>query len=925
VKPFHVLLLVFGLMMIPRARAEFVVESESVYHPAVASTSYVESWPVDGGGVLEVFVRNMGTQPVSLTGVELNGVAPESFAGVKWWRFWPETVAPGDVATLTVKSTGAPMEPGAEVTVTVLGEHGEVASNVVACGESVLRLGAVLVSPDFRSVYLYARNDGTQTVSVDEIRLNGEVATPTQPGRLEALGGSWIVPAGGLRIFRARWSAPIAPLTPLASRLIWHDVTDPGSGSCCAGGLVRVTRPEFLLGTWSTDLRDDPGRTVEARALGINANLPGGQRYDTVRELAETAFLSHSLTYGAGTLAATTVQAAAGATGFHGWFLRDEPDLSPGENPSGILAQENRLIWQNDPGHPTWINLATTAAYNEYATFTDIACMDHYAMFGAFTNIPGTWLIRVSDMEEALEWTRLLKRNVEPRPIWSWAQLCSSTWWGQPEPWGVNYQFWAHVMEGAKSVFWFDYGPGDQDREEYAPAVQMAARAYRQFAPVRTLCYYGEPLQPSAVEPDAPLIARLLAGPGGAVAVVLNNNYRVGGSTPLQPVYERGSASGWVEFTLPDWITPEEVWRVTETGREMADWYQAGDAIRLQVTLGPEETGVFTIGPRDRVGPEPVSPVMLTWAEDGRPALRWAEPRDNVGVWRYEVFRNGVFVGETAEPAWMLDEGMDWRDGYAVRAVDAAGNQGGLSPTARLGQYDFPVAGWGMGWKAVSGATSQRVESGRLVAASDGGTLRVQGPAVTMPAASVPWALMVMDLPSGASARLEWQRADAPSWDSARRVMLSAWSGKATTSRVFAVDLSANGEWQGTISRTRIVVTGLSAGQEAALELARFSPEGPDADADGDGLKDGEEYLLKTDPFSMDSDGDGLSDGDETLAHGTDPTRADTDGDGLSDREELRWGSDPLDLLDTAAVPVGGRIFLVLLLLLGARVGLRHA
>jgi hypothetical protein len=60
-----------------------------------------------------------------------------------------------------------------------------------------------------------------------------------------------------------------------------------------------------------------------------------------------------------------------------------------------------------------------------------------------------------------------------------------------------------------------------------------------------------------------------------------------------------------------------------------------------------------------------------------------------------------------------------------------------------------------------------------------------------------------------------------------------------------------------------------------------------DLDADGDGLLDGEEFILGTDPDDPDTDDDGLSDGDEVLVYGTDPLDDDTDDDGLSDGDEV--------------------------------------
>ncbi|HEX5591255.1 MAG TPA: hypothetical protein VFX65_13270 [Candidatus Limnocylindrales bacterium] len=84
---------------------------------------------------------------------------------------------------------------------------------------------------------------------------------------------------------------------------------------------------------------------------------------------------------------------------------------------------------------------------------------------------------------------------------------------------------------------------------------------------------------------------------------------------------------------------------------------------------------------------------------------------------------------------------------------------------------------------------------------------------------------------------------------------------------------------------------GLTDGQEVEV----YGTDPLDPDTDDDGLNDGDEIAAGTDPFDPDSDDDGLSDGDEVHVHGTDPLDPDSDDDGLTDGLEVALGTDPLD------------------------------
>lgn len=79
-------------------------------------------------------------------------------------------------------------------------------------------------------------------------------------------------------------------------------------------------------------------------------------------------------------------------------------------------------------------------------------------------------------------------------------------------------------------------------------------------------------------------------------------------------------------------------------------------------------------------------------------------------------------------------------------------------------------------------------------------------------------------------------------------------------------------------------------------EVTKYHTNPLKADSDGDGLSDGDEVMkYHTDPLKADTDGDGLSDGDEVTTYHTDPLKADTDGDGLTDGDEvMKYHTDPL-------------------------------
>ncbi|HUF62048.1 MAG TPA: choice-of-anchor tandem repeat NxxGxxAF-containing protein [Verrucomicrobiales bacterium] len=111
----------------------------------------------------------------------------------------------------------------------------------------------------------------------------------------------------------------------------------------------------------------------------------------------------------------------------------------------------------------------------------------------------------------------------------------------------------------------------------------------------------------------------------------------------------------------------------------------------LQIRLTSGGTGLYRFLEPDALPPSVPERVRVSADSYDRVSLSWADSVDDRFVREYVVYRNGLEVGRTREPAW-IDLGFRGGENlrYEIAAADLRGNLSARSPAA---QTKLPVAG----------------------------------------------------------------------------------------------------------------------------------------------------------------------------------------------------------------------------------------
>jgi hypothetical protein len=762
------------------------------------------------GGMLVVFVKNTDTQPQTITSVKLNGTELDTLVGngtLEYWRTWPLTIQPGDIAHIQMFANGSPLNAGQTATVYVETNLGNSDQDSVVLSAPRIRLGNCFLSQDRQTFYLYIRNLDTVSYSIDNVYLDDEVTN-----NCTFVGGSSTIPGESVGIVKIAMGSPVPVMEHYALRI---RTTKSGGGTVWNGSWIRAIQPATLIGTWSGSMLDDSDSKEHGRQFfhsmcgghfnGHTGAWPGG---NLCRAYAQNSIRSHTIINYEPTPGAEkvphepTIIEAEGKPSIWGYMVRDEPAING--KPSQRMADHNQIYWQNDVTKPTLINLADDDTMVEYLNIVDISMQDHYAHNAPLTGPGG--------LSNSILWQERSKWAAEPRFSYCWSQTGADPFGSQKPPvFSVCCQFWGNIAAGSKGVSWFKYGPGYETDSDYAANMAESKRLGLWFAQINSLCLYAESID-NVVSTNSDIVSHALIGENRMVVIAVNcNDYSSG--WPWDKQWHLDAASGTVTATVPSWININNYYELTDAGQQSVSPSINGREISFNVSLdgdsGSDWVAVYVIGDSDTQAPEAPTGLNVCEVEtSSKYILSWNVPFDDIGVRGYKVYRNGVEIADTLSPVF-ADTSATASATYYVKAYDSAGNLGPASHTIQLTQPDwqFDVDTDYEGWaftNNVGGPNPITVENGILDCDSDGNDPFIHSPNILVDSSVNKY--VVVGMKNGTSsniAQIFWITDLDQVWESNKSAAVSIVPND-TVIREYVFDLTANAYWANTITQIRL-------------------------------------------------------------------------------------------------------------------------
>lgn len=184
---------------------------------------------LDVGGRLQVHIKNTGTDPLSITGFEIDG---KSFSELttqetssphvddtKWWRAWPNPVPPGKVTTISLRMTHLDddMPNGNSFVIKTDQGDTELTPPAFDPAPSPLWMLALNVSADLDTLTIFAANRGSEPITLKGdggVAINGINKAGTLPQTTLAAGDVVPITVSGTKDLLTVGEHTIFSLTP---------------------------------------------------------------------------------------------------------------------------------------------------------------------------------------------------------------------------------------------------------------------------------------------------------------------------------------------------------------------------------------------------------------------------------------------------------------------------------------------------------------------------------------------------------------------------------------------------------------------------------------------------------------------------------------------------------------------------------------
>ncbi len=660
------------------------------------SYANIENVSDDDGGYLTLQFKNISASNITINNVvckrnNSNGVAPYTA-----FFQYPNSVAPNQYGVVVIKGSGSPFRENDSIILSLNNQVFRLKNET-----DRFKFANLIPNSTLDTLLVYLRNDFTESVILKKIYINGSVINIETNFQLIASRDS-VVPSKGICILKVPFSQPLKNCVPIFIGADYR--SENGSSIEFSSSFTRNVEPDFPIGTWWSSAFDNGNqpKLEELRELHIGMTHGPGD-FGKMQTAYNDYFISTINEPNFGNTFDTAVAAAVvrqqrNKDFIKTWTIDDEPDL----NDKNIQEQVNKNLtyWNNDNNTPSHVNLAVQRKFNRYSFYSDIISMDHYAAPPAPNIIALTWVPiigRPANLDEALQYTEILKTNSEPRRLWSWVQFLPGPWSYIQDTFTYNIQFWMHVFGGAKGLELF---VAQGHSKSTYPAMWRAAQQtiYMQSA-IRNLCLYGEPFF-NVSSSNNKVITRSLVSDKYMLIAAMNNSVMYNWNLSFSPILYNATINKnlayELKFVKPKWIATDEVYMLGEHGKKIPVTVQplSNDTFKI---IPPKNLGVeshiFVLGARDNEAPSsPKQLQIVNKTDSANYTLSWDFAIDNIGVQGYILKKDNQLIDTVFAPVFVVKNQPSFcpEINWSVQAFDNSGNVGAVATVQLLQNVMIP-------------------------------------------------------------------------------------------------------------------------------------------------------------------------------------------------------------------------------------------